>query len=59
VPGRAVNNAIFHTSEVTLPTRYINSTIQQHSTFANRPRAVAAGAGWMNDDQPDKLSEGL
>jgi hypothetical protein len=22
------------------------------------PRAVAAGAGWMNDDQPDKLSEG-
>ena len=23
------------------------------------PRAVAAGGGWMNVDQPDELSEGL
>ena len=35
----------------------------QYSAFGTclllpTPRAVAAGAGWMNADQPDKLSEG-
>jgi hypothetical protein len=29
-----------------------------HLLSIARPRAGAAGAGWMNGEQPDKLSEG-